>query len=145
VPAIMRARKVVVAGDEHQLPPTTFFTAADEYDDTPLGITSNGEMVLAIEADGASYHSSGTVRDRDRLRQEHLERLGWAFHRIWSTDWFTDPAAEVERVRAAYQAAPERSPEVALACRLGSISLKTGIRHQIKNNAGAVMWFLLRS
>jgi very-short-patch-repair endonuclease len=61
-----------------------------------------GEMVLAIEADGASYHSSGTVRDRDRLRQEHLERLGWSFHRIWSTDWFADPAAEVERVRAAY-------------------------------------------
>ena len=34
--------------------------------------------------DGASYHSSGTARDRDRLRQEQLERLGWTFHRIWS-------------------------------------------------------------
>jgi very-short-patch-repair endonuclease len=67
--------------------------------------TRRGEMVLAIEADGASYHSSGTVRDRDRLRQEHLERLGWSFHRIWSTDWFADPAVEVERVRAAYRAA----------------------------------------
>jgi very-short-patch-repair endonuclease len=67
--------------------------------------TRPAEMVLAIEADGASYHSSGTVRDRDRLRQEHLERLGWSFHRIWSTDWFADPAAEVERVRAAYEAA----------------------------------------
>jgi very-short-patch-repair endonuclease len=67
--------------------------------------TRPAEMVLAIEADGASYHSSGTVRDRDRLRQEHLERLGWSFHRIWSTDWFTDPAAEVEQVRAAYLAA----------------------------------------
>jgi len=67
--------------------------------------TRPAEMVLAIEADGASYHSSGTVRDRDRLRQEHLERLGWSFHRIWSTDWFTDPAAEVERVRVAYEAA----------------------------------------
>ncbi len=67
--------------------------------------TRTGEMVLAIEADGASYHSSGTVRDRDRLRQEHLERLGWKFHRIWSSDWFADPAAEVERVREAYDAA----------------------------------------
>ena len=64
-----------------------------------------GEMVLAIEADGASYHSSGTARDRDRLRQEHLERLGWSFHRIWSTDWFANPDAEVERVRVAYDAA----------------------------------------
>ena len=52
-----------------------------------------GRLVLAIEADGASYHSSHTARDRDRLRQEQLERLGWRFHRIWSQDWFTDRAA----------------------------------------------------
>jgi hypothetical protein len=65
--------------------------------------TRPGEMVLAIEADGASYHSSGTVRDRDRLRQEQLERLGWRFHRIWSTAWFADPEGEAARVVAAYQ------------------------------------------
>ena len=34
-------------------------------------------MILAVEADGASYRDSGSVRDRDRLRKEHLERLGW--------------------------------------------------------------------
>ncbi|HTF62683.1 MAG TPA: AAA domain-containing protein, partial [Edaphobacter sp.] len=47
-----------------------------------------GRFVLAIEADGATYHSSCTARDRDRLRQQMLENLGWRFHRIWSTDWF---------------------------------------------------------
>jgi very-short-patch-repair endonuclease len=61
------------------------------------------EMVLAIETDGATYHASHTVRDRDRLRQEQLERLGWRFHRIWSTDWFTDPEHEVARAKAAYE------------------------------------------
>jgi very-short-patch-repair endonuclease len=60
-------------------------------------------MVLAIEADGASYHRSGTVRDRDRLRSEHLRRLGWSFHRIWSTSWFGDPDSEVAKLRVAYQ------------------------------------------
>jgi very-short-patch-repair endonuclease len=50
--------------------------------------TQPGRMVLAIECDGVTYHSSATARDRDRLRQEHLERLGWQFHRIWSTEWF---------------------------------------------------------
>jgi very-short-patch-repair endonuclease len=59
-------------------------------------------MVLAIEADGASYHQSGSVRDRDRLRGEHLKRLGWNFHRVWSTNWFHDPQAEVAKLRAAY-------------------------------------------
>ena len=48
-------------------------------------------MILAIEADGAGYRDSGSVRDRDRLRKEHLERLGWHVHRLWSTAWFTDP------------------------------------------------------
>ena len=62
-------------------------------------------MVLAIEADGATYHSSATARDRDRLRQEHLERLGWRFHRIWSTDWFRDPDTETAKVLTAYHAA----------------------------------------
>jgi very-short-patch-repair endonuclease len=67
--------------------------------------TRPGQMVLAIECDGASYHSSATARDRDRLRQEHLERLGWTFHRIWSQDWFYHREAETERALAAYQAA----------------------------------------
>ena len=56
------------------------------------------KLVLAIEADGRTYHSSPTARDRDRLRQEHLERLGWKFHRIWSTDWFHNRDAEVARL-----------------------------------------------
>lgn len=64
-----------------------------------------GRMVLAIEADGASYHSSHTARDRDRLRQQVLENLGWTFHRIWSTEWFRNPDAETERALAAWREA----------------------------------------
>ncbi|WP_433611085.1 AAA domain-containing protein [Dactylosporangium sp. CA-139114] len=67
--------------------------------------TNPNEMVLAIETDGEAYHSASTARDRDRLRQEQLERLGWRFHRIWSTDWFADPQAETARARAAYDEA----------------------------------------
>lgn len=50
--------------------------------------TRPGRFLLAIECDGATYHSSRTARDRDRLRQMVLESRGWKFHRIWSTDWF---------------------------------------------------------
>ena len=69
--------------------------------------TRSGQFALAVEADGASYHSSPTARDRDRLRQEHLERLGWRFCRIWSSDWFSDHSREVDRVVAAYRQAVE--------------------------------------
>lgn len=44
--------------------------------------------ILGIECDGAMYHSSKVARDRDRLRQEVLEGLGWKLYRIWSTDWY---------------------------------------------------------
>jgi transcription elongation GreA/GreB family factor len=61
-------------------------------------------FIMAVECDGATYHSSKSARDRDRLRQEVLEGLGWFFHRIWSTDWFNDPHKEAEILRAAITA-----------------------------------------
>jgi very-short-patch-repair endonuclease len=64
-----------------------------------------GRYALAVECDGASYHSSANARDRDRLRQDVLESLGWRFHRIWSTDWFRNPQSEAERLHSAIEAA----------------------------------------
>jgi hypothetical protein len=61
--------------------------------------------LLALESDGAGYHSAPTARDRDRLRQEHLERRGWRFLRIWALDWFRRGDDEVARVVDAYRRA----------------------------------------
>ena len=68
-----------------------------------------GKMVLAVEADGASYHSANTARDRDRLRQQVLESKGWRFHRIWSTAWFRDREAELDKAEEAWKRAVEAS------------------------------------
>ena len=57
-----------------------------------------GRYLLGIECDGATYHSARSARDRDRLRQEVLQTLGWQIHRIWSVDWFRDPRGETGRV-----------------------------------------------
>ena len=57
-----------------------------------------GRYLMGIECDGATYHSAKSVRDRDRLRQSILERLGWRIKRIWSTDWFKDPHAELQPI-----------------------------------------------
>ncbi|MBP0593614.1 DUF3320 domain-containing protein [Paraburkholderia sp. LEh10] len=66
-----------------------------------------GTYVLAVECDGATYHSALWARERDRLRQDVLEHLGWRFHRIWSTDWFYNRRAEIERLRVALASARE--------------------------------------
>ncbi|MBU4691219.1 DUF4011 domain-containing protein [Mycoplasma zalophi] len=55
--------------------------------------------ILGIECDGSTYHSSKTARDRDRLRQEVLEKRGWTIHRIWSTDWFTNKSNQLNKIK----------------------------------------------
>lgn len=65
--------------------------------DLGIRLPDTSNYVLAIECDGATYHSSRNARDRDRLRQDILEGMGWQFYRIWSTDWFkTREKAEKE-------------------------------------------------
>jgi hypothetical protein len=54
--------------------------------------------ICGVECDGATYHSAHSARDRDRLRQEVLENLGWNIYRVWSTDWFSDPDTETDRI-----------------------------------------------
>ena len=56
-------------------------------------------FILGVECDGAMYHSAKSARDRDRLRQEVLEGLGWRLYRIWSTDWFSNHLEEIEKLR----------------------------------------------
>jgi len=58
----------------------------------------SGVYVLGVECDGAAYHSARTARERDRLRQEVLENMGWTIYRIWSTDWIKDQIVEGERL-----------------------------------------------
>lgn len=66
--------------------------------DLGLKRPNSSDYVLAIECDGATYHSSKNARDRDRLRQEILENMGWKFYRIWSTDWFRNKSLEQQRL-----------------------------------------------
>ncbi|WP_190289019.1 DUF4011 domain-containing protein [Lactococcus kimchii] len=66
-----------------------------------------GRYVLAVECDGAAYHSSRTARDRDRLRQEILESKGWNFYRVWSTTWIHDNTNEKNNLINAIEQAIE--------------------------------------
>jgi superfamily I DNA and/or RNA helicase/KaiC/GvpD/RAD55 family RecA-like ATPase len=56
------------------------------------------DFVLAIECDGATYHSSKSARDRDRLKQDVLETLGWNVYRIWSVDWYKNRENEISKL-----------------------------------------------
>ncbi|MFO0911175.1 MAG: DUF3320 domain-containing protein [Isosphaeraceae bacterium] len=69
-----------------------------------------GRYRLGITCDGPTYHSARSARDRDRLRRQVLEKLGWRLHRVWSADWFRDPGQERVRLLAAAEARPDAPP-----------------------------------
>jgi very-short-patch-repair endonuclease len=64
-------------------------------------------FVLGIECDGASYHSAKSARDRDRIREEILIRLGWKLYRIWSTDWYHSREREIRKLEERLKAIGE--------------------------------------
>lgn len=55
-----------------------------------------GRFLAGVECDGATYHSSPTARDRDRVRHIVLEQLGWRLLRLWSTEYFIDPDTAID-------------------------------------------------
>ena len=69
----------------------------------------SGKFAIGIECDGATYHSSRTARERDRLRQSVLEDMGWTIYRIWSTDWVKDHKTEEEKLVNAVEKALGRA------------------------------------
>ncbi|MDO9273338.1 MAG: DUF4011 domain-containing protein [Rugosibacter sp.] len=81
--------------------------------------TRPGDFLACIECDGATYHSGLSVRDRDRLRQEVLERLGWEgkIYRIWSTDWFKDPNRQLEKLLTFLSRLVDLSPPLAVVAK----------------------------
>ncbi|PKP91093.1 MAG: DNA helicase, partial [Alphaproteobacteria bacterium HGW-Alphaproteobacteria-16] len=60
-----------------------------------------GAYLAGVECDGATYHSAATARDRDKVREQVLTGLGWNILRVWSTDWWYDPAGCAERLHGA--------------------------------------------
>ncbi len=64
-----------------------------------------GCYLMGVECDGATYKSSCSARDRDRLREQVLKGLGWSIHRIWSPSWVARRDSEVKRLKEALEQA----------------------------------------
>ncbi len=70
-----------------------------------------GVYAMGIECDGPSYRSARTARDRDRLRRQVMEGMGWRLARVWSRDWSYDAPRQVERLLAELAASEKGLPE----------------------------------
>ena len=70
-----------------------------------MGVKMPGgeDYILAVECDGRSYKTAKNTRDRDRLRQSVLQRMGWHYHRVWAIDWIQNPKDEKDRLLKALE------------------------------------------
>jgi very-short-patch-repair endonuclease len=57
-----------------------------------------GEPFIAIECDGAKFHSSNEAYAWDMFRQKQLEQYGFTFYRIWSTNWWYSSEKELKKL-----------------------------------------------
>lgn len=65
---------------------------------------------IAIECDGAAYHSSKEAYLYDHHRQKILEKHGFVFHRIWSTNWWRNPKREINKLVEFIKSVESKSP-----------------------------------
>jgi very-short-patch-repair endonuclease len=70
-----------------------------------------GSFLLGVECDGATYRSSSSARDRDRLREQVLMQLGWRIHRVWSPAWVARRDSEIRRLKEALEQAQQSQLE----------------------------------
>lgn len=82
-------------GTEKLIPQLQFagFRIDIVYDPKVVGVPK-----IAIECDGAKYHSSREAYLYDRHRQKILENHGFVFHRIWSTNWWRNSSKELDKL-----------------------------------------------
>jgi hypothetical protein len=56
----------------------------------------SGEYLAAVQLDGPNYANRKTTRDRNKLSDLILERLGWELIKIWSIEWWHDEAKQID-------------------------------------------------
>lgn len=75
--------------------------------DIAIRSAATGQPFIAIECDGSKHSQRQEAYAWDLFRQQQLEQQGMKFHRIWSANWWYDPAAAlsqlVEYIRTAEQ------------------------------------------
>ncbi|WP_083676368.1 DUF3320 domain-containing protein [Paenibacillus sp. FSL H8-0548] len=77
----------------------------------------HGQYQLGILLDGPMYKDAKTARDRDVLRIQVLEQLGWSLHHLWLPDWWENREAELRKIEKAIENAGTRKQSAATARR----------------------------
>ena len=64
---------------------------------------NSSEYILAILTDGKNYKSAKTARDREMIRMQVLQLLGWNIYKLWSPDWWDNPGKVLQEIKVAIE------------------------------------------
>ena len=56
-------------------------------------------FILGLECDGGSYKAAQNTRDRDRIRNEVLDGLGWEILHIWGPNWYNNRDQVIRKIK----------------------------------------------
>lgn len=63
----------------------------------------DGRYIAGIVTDGPSYHAARSTRERERIRPNMLNAMGWRLYDVWAPAWGRNPEGEAEGLRAFLQ------------------------------------------
>jgi DNA polymerase III delta prime subunit len=63
------------------------------------------EYILGILTDGENYKSAKTAKDREMVRMQVLQLLGWNVYKLWSPDWWDNPGKVLQEIKIAIEIA----------------------------------------
>jgi very-short-patch-repair endonuclease len=107
-----------------------------------------GRYLAGVECDGATYHRQATARDRDRLRESILIKLGWRIRRVWSTEWWHSAKEACEKLhqrltqdlaqdRARILERRDQTPELHILEKPATIAVEIPLGIEIAQSSGS--------
>ncbi|MGM0407920.1 MAG: DUF3320 domain-containing protein [Bacteroidota bacterium] len=60
---------------------------------------NSSEYILGILTDGKNYKSAKTAKDREMVRMQVLQLLGWNIYKLWSPDWWDNPRKVLQEIK----------------------------------------------
>jgi len=64
---------------------------------------NTSEYILGILTDGNNYRSAKTAKDREMVRMQVLQLLGWNIYKLWSPDWWDNPRKILQEIKDAIE------------------------------------------
>ncbi len=145
VPALYRAQQVIVVGDEMQLPPTNFFTAAREGEDGVVMEEEGERIEVALDADSFLTQSTRNLPStmlawHYRSRYEGL--ISYSNAAFYGGNLFTIPdrqvsGAQLGEIRVQEAAQGDAHVDALLARNISYHLLEQGVYEQRRNPAEA--------